>query len=142
MDALVCGVQRRLTVIQERCNATEAMCKEGLAQLEDRLSNSKTDTASEHAAMKLEIGELSKRIDMMPSLQGLALASIECSGGECVKEDATTDTKAIPKAASNIARIVEHGKEGAATDAKARSEAVTCQGDHSIRFLGDPGGGA
>jgi len=33
--AFVCGIQRRLSTIQERCEATEAMCKEALAKMEE-----------------------------------------------------------------------------------------------------------
>lgn len=79
LDAVVCGIQRRLSIIQERCEATEAMCKETFARLEDRFTTAKADTASEHAAMKVKIEEHSNmkvkieehsnRIDMMLSTQ-------------------------------------------------------------------------
>jgi len=64
MDALVCGVQRKLAIIQERCEATEARCNLTLAHLEDRLTKAMTNTVSEHAVMKLEIEELGKRMDV------------------------------------------------------------------------------
>jgi len=84
---LVCGVQRKLSIIQERCEATEAMCKETMAKVEDtqkersragdrighiehQFAKAKTDTATEHAAMKLKIEELSNRINMIRSPQG------------------------------------------------------------------------
>lgn len=59
VDTLVSGFQRRLSTIQKRCEATEAMYKEALAHLEE-----------ESAAMKLEIEELNTRIGMLLSPQG------------------------------------------------------------------------